>query len=398
MNSNVTTILIVAFFYLASAVSGSEKERFVPVGWLRDGTATYPDATPTLEWDSRKNVLWRLPVGFAYSSPIIAGSNVIVTSEPDLVVCVDLASGKELWKTATPTTELPKEQQALLLPSPGDGRNMAGTPACDGNRVYVVFALGFVAAFDLHSGKRLWTHAVEAPLPGDGRSASPICVDDLVIVHLAQVWAFDAKTGKVKWKQAEAQEGYGTQRTAKIGTEQVLFLPKGDVLRVSDGKHLGSLGATLQYSSPCLVDNKVLYIDSDFYVFDLPKSLTGTLKPSTYWNEAIGGEIFSTPLIWNGFAYALTRTGNLIVLDIKNKTKTEKQLDLEESCYPSPVLAGEYIFVGNDKGKTIVLEPGNDIKIRATNELGDGSSGTPAFSGGKMLVRSGKELLCIGVK
>jgi outer membrane protein assembly factor BamB len=398
MNLSATTSLILAFFCLLSAVSGSEKEAFVPVGWLRDGTATYPDAKPTLEWDSRKNILWRLPVGGAYSSPIIAGSDVIVTSEPDLVICLDLASGKERWRTATPTTELPKEQQTLLLPSPGDGGNMAGTPACDGNRVYVAFALGFVAAFDVHSGKRLWTHAVEAPLPGDGRSASPICVDGLVIVHLAQVWALDAKTGKVKWKYADAQEGYGTPRTAKIGNEQVLFLPKGDVLRVSDGKHLGSLGAALQYSSPCLATNKVLYIDSDFYVFNLPESLTGTLEPSTYWNEAMGGEIFSTPLIWNGLAYVLTRTGTLIVLDIKNKTKTEKQLDLAESCYPSPVLAGGYIFVGNDKGKTIVLEPGKDIKIRATNELGDGSSGTPAFSGDKMLVRSGKELVCIGVK
>jgi outer membrane protein assembly factor BamB len=326
------------------------------------------------------------------------GNSVIVTAEPDVVVCVDITTGKELWKTSTPVTELSKEQQGIVLPRPGEGGNMAGTPACDGERVYAVFAVGFAAAFDLKTGKRLWAQAVQAPLPGDGRSGSPVCVADLVIVHLADLVAFDAKSGQIRWKQSDAQEGYGTPVAGKIGNDDVLFTPKGSVIRVSDGKILASLDASLRFCSPCLADKKLFYIDSEFYIFDLPEKLTDPLKLAIYWNASIDGEIYSTPLCYNGFVYTLTKSGLLTVLDVKNKTKTDKQLELEDICYPSPVLAGKFIFVGNDKGKTIVLEAGKDAKIVNTNELDGGSGGTPAFAGKKMFIKSGDELVCIGEK
>jgi hypothetical protein len=62
------------------------------------------------------------------------------------------------------------------------------------------------------------------------------------------------------------------------------------------------------------------------------------------------------------------------------------------------VLAGKYIFLSNNRGRTVVMEPGTDPKVIKTNELGDGSGATPTFVGTKMLIRSGEFLYCIGTK
>lgn len=372
------------------------------VGWLGDGTATYPDATPPIEWSSSKNVIWKAPLDRGYSSPVVVdGKWVIVASEPDTVTCIDIATGKPTWSTPTPSTELPKDQQAKVSTHAGEGGNVAATPVCDGERVYQVFALGFVVAFDLKTGKRVWTQAMEAPLPGDGRSCSPVRVGELVVVHLSQLYGLDAKTGAVRWKQDDAQEGYGTPRPVKIGADDVLFLPRGNVVRVSDGKVLTSLDASLMYTSPslALAEKKIGYVGSSVSILELPETLSDPLKIKEYWAESTDGpEGYPTALYHDGLFYALSNSGMMTIFDVKNKTKTQKQLELEEPVYQSPVRAGKYIFVGNNKGKVLVLEPGKDPKVLKTNELDSASGATPAFSGKYIFLRSMDALYCIGEK
>jgi outer membrane protein assembly factor BamB len=369
------------------------------VGWLGDGTATYPDATPPIEWSSSKNVIWKAPLDRAYSSPVVVGKSVIVASEPNTVSCIDITTGKPIWSTPTQATDLPKDQQPKVSSHAGEGGNVAATPVCDDERVYEVFALGFVAAFDLKTGTRLWTQAMEAPLPGDGRSCSPVRVADVVIVHLSQLYALDAKTGEIRWKKDDVQEGYGTPRVSKIGADDVVFLPKGAVVRVSDGKVLTTLDASLMYNSPCIAEKRICYVGSDVTLFDIPDKLTDPLKLNQYWADSTEGpEGYPTALYHDGLLYTLSNTGMLSIFDVKAKTKTQKQLELEEPVYQSPVRAGKYIFVGNNKGKTLVLEPGKDAKVLKANELDSSPGATPAFSGKFIFIRTMDALYCIGEK
>jgi outer membrane protein assembly factor BamB len=72
-----------------------------PVGWRGDGTGIYPGATPVADWDltSKRNVVWqtRMPF-FSAAGPIVVGDRVFTTGEPDLLICVDARTGKELWR------------------------------------------------------------------------------------------------------------------------------------------------------------------------------------------------------------------------------------------------------------------------------------------------------------
>ena len=65
------------------------------------------------------------------------------------------------------------------------------------------------------------------------------------------------------------------------------------------------------------------------------------------------------------------------------------------SVYPSPCLAGKHLFVGNDAGRTVILEPGSEGTAIGSGSLPGGSGGTPAFSGRRIFVRGGKLLYCL---
>jgi hypothetical protein len=117
-----------------------------PSGWRGDGSGRFPGATPVTTWSAEKNVRWSAVVGRGYSSPIIAGDSVIVTSEPNLVICLDRANGKERWRAEVTTAELAdskqrEEAQAYVPPKDGSGM-AAATPVTDGTNVYAAFANG----------------------------------------------------------------------------------------------------------------------------------------------------------------------------------------------------------------------------------------------------------------
>ena len=68
-----------------------------PAGWRGDGTGQYASATPPTKWSATQNILWKTEVGTGSSAPVLANNRIFVTAEPHHLVCVDAASGKELW-------------------------------------------------------------------------------------------------------------------------------------------------------------------------------------------------------------------------------------------------------------------------------------------------------------
>ncbi len=122
-----------------------------PIGFRADNNAWYPAATPPLEWwdgrpamvdgttlkDGRpvpirmlgyadqqpKNILWktRLP-SWGEAQPLVVGSRVIVLGEPDLVLCYDAHTGKELWRDRVELMNLPVlgKDRRTLEPAPAD--------------------------------------------------------------------------------------------------------------------------------------------------------------------------------------------------------------------------------------------------------------------------------------
>ena len=222
-------------------------------------------------WSPTTNVAWRLPIpGFAWSSPIVWGDSVFVTTvisdeprpTPDLdpnavanphtggttgqkpqpkpyrwvLYAVDVKTGKVRWE---------RELHQGIPESTKHSKNSwaSETPVTDGKHVYVYHANAKLFAVD-YNGKLVWSRPVRMPAPtssqpvagspvlasggnpreipaatllGMGQAASPALYRDRLFVAADSEpgqWflaAFDARSGKELWRVVEPKkkEAYG---------------------------------------------------------------------------------------------------------------------------------------------------------------------------------------------
>lgn len=371
-----------------------------PSGWRGDGTGLYPTASPVLKWSTNENILWKTEVGAGQSSPVLAGQRLFITVEPDLLLCLDAETGKELWRKRHQISDLPEDQKPKEPPTSRYG-DISPTPVSDGQRVWVFVGTGIVACYDL-DGTRRWLKGFDLPLTTMyGRTASPVLVEERLLIHFGPLVCLEAATGKLLWKNENAKANYGTPAPTKIGGIDVVITAKGDVVRVADGKILASELGNSMYASPVVRSNIVYFIDNNISAVRLPGEAAEQLQCKELWSGEFSGDFFASPVVDGTRIYTVDNTANFYVLDANTgKTILKKALEFPRpdglNIYPSPCLAGQHLFVGADNGDTLILEPGEQGRVVGSNSLPRGSGGTPIFSGKRMFVRGGKILYCIG--
>lgn len=219
------------------------------------------------EFGPDKNVIWKTELPQGFSSPIIYDNRIFLTGRRDealLTMAVDRTTGKVLWERAAPRTR--KE--------PLDKRNhpAAASAATDGQHVVVFFGDYGLVAYDV-GGKELWKQPLGPFNNVYGMGASPVIVDDKVIIACDQslnsfIAAFDKKTGKERWRtvRTEAKSGHSTPIvwTPPGGRKQIL-LPGSFLLSAYDpanGKRLWWVGGlSFEMKSTPVIKGDTLYIN-----------------------------------------------------------------------------------------------------------------------------------------
>ncbi len=200
------------------------------------------------EWGPDKNVAWKVKVpGVAWSSPIISGDKVILTtaitenqrkpqagggfgggrppggggrppggfgrgggSPPNALYrweihCLDRATGKTLW------TELALEAKPRI-PTHGSNTFATETPVTDGERVYAYFGMHGVFCLDL-SGKLVWKKDLGSyPMQmGWGTASSPALDEKRLFLQIDNeeksfLVALDKKSGAEVWRATRDEQ------------------------------------------------------------------------------------------------------------------------------------------------------------------------------------------------
>lgn len=272
----------------------------------------------------------------------------------------------------------------------------APTPVTDGKEVFVAYGNGLVACYDL-DGNRKWLKLVEHTTLIFAHSASPILAGGKLLVHFTDLVALDPKTGDEVWRLPHPPS-YGTPLATRIGEVDVVFTPKGALVRAQDGKvladKLGSCGA----NSPTNHDGVVYYAHGAALSYRLKDLSAEPAKPPVLWKGKVkqGGYGFCSPVVHEGLLYASNDQGVLSVVDAATGAPVyEERLDLGGSVYPSVSAAGKYLYVSSDNGTTAVLQPGREFKVLARNKLEPFRSSL-VFEGTRAYVRTEKHLYCIG--
>jgi len=238
-------------------------------GPKRDNCSTETGLLPT--WPNKgPKMLWQIGnLGTGYSSVAIAGSKLLTMGDRNdvqQVICIDLASQKELWATK-------------IGPMHKDGPRC--TPTIDGNFCYAIGTDGDLACFDLSSGKIRWAKNFARDFGGQMMSQwkfseSPLLDGDRVICTpggpKAAMVALDKKTGFPKWRAALPKlgdkgrdgAGYSSIVPADInGVRQyVQMMGRGIVsIEASSGKFLWGYNrvanAVANITAPIVRDNYV---------------------------------------------------------------------------------------------------------------------------------------------
>jgi outer membrane protein assembly factor BamB len=184
--------------------------------------------------------LWKQPAGAGYASFVIAGGRAFTIEQrgsQEVVAAYDVRTGRELWTHGW---------DALFNEIMG-GPGPRATPAWADGRVYALGATGELRCLDDATGQVVWrTNILEehdAPNLEWGMSASPLVVDDTVVVLPGgpdghSVAAYDRRTGRIAWTALDDPQAYAAPMLVTLGgVRQIVVLSARRLLGLStDGQ------------------------------------------------------------------------------------------------------------------------------------------------------------------
>lgn len=211
----------------------------------RDGLVTSFSEPNT--WPKNLTQKWKVEVGGGYSSPVVSESKVYLHTrrdEEEIVSCIDLKTGKIIW-SKNYSAAFSKNQYAVKM---GKGPN--STPVLYAGNLYTLGVTAILSCFDAATGSLKWRKDFSKDIDTSklfcGTSMSPVIDRGLLIIHIGDdrkgwVTAFDAETGKDKWKLEGDGPGYASPIIVEFeGTRQAITLTDKSVvgIAVDSGKLL----------------------------------------------------------------------------------------------------------------------------------------------------------------
>ncbi|MFO0801134.1 MAG: PQQ-binding-like beta-propeller repeat protein [Gemmataceae bacterium] len=367
------TVLLAAALAAAPAFAGEPSTWPQWRGPTRDGLFTGP-AWPDRLTDSSLKKLWRADdLGPSYSGPVVSADSVFTTATVDkkveVVTAFDRATGKQRWQA--------KWDGSLTVPffAARNGSWVRSTPALEGNTLYVAGIRDVLVALDAASGKELWrvdfVKQYGTPPPDFGFVCSPLVGPDGVYVQagggLAKV---DKATGKVLWRSLTDGGGmmgsaFSSPVLARLdGREQLVVQTRTKMNGVdpADGKVLWARtvpafrGMNILTPQPVAPDGVFTSTyEGTTQVFRVTANSEG-FAARDGWSVKYEGHMTS-PVVVGGHAYLLGRDRRLACFDLaagKEAWRTDERF----SDYWS-LIANRDKLLGLDSRGTLFLVKAN---------------------------------------
>jgi outer membrane protein assembly factor BamB len=237
----------------------------------RDGR--YDEMQVLTNWPAQGlPLLWKEPVGIGYASIAVADGRAYTIEQrrsKEVVAAYDVNSGRELWTQAW---------NAEYKDETGDGPRT--TPTWDNGSLYALGATGELRCLDAKTGAVKWgknilTDNQASNLPW-AMAASPLIVDDKVIVLPGgmsgkSVVAYNKATGAPVWKVQNDRQAYVSPMLVTLaGRRQILVVSSSRVFGLvpEDGSLLWSqpwdTDMGINVSQPIVVDQNRFFISSGY--------------------------------------------------------------------------------------------------------------------------------------
>jgi outer membrane protein assembly factor BamB len=372
------------------------------LGSSRNGTVGSIPLTD--DWASKPpRLVWRRAVGAGWSGFAVS-RGIAVTQEQrgerEMVVAYSLFDGKPRWVHG----------DVAHYASTIAGEGPRATPTIAGGRVFTLGSTGILNCLDLETGKSLWRRDIasdnQSPQPEWGRSSSPLVVDDLVVVSAGGgagrgLVAYNRDTGNPVWHAGDDVASYSSPILATLaGVRQIVVLNESSAVGHDPAtgrvlwNHEWSRSAPTVAVPVILSDDKVLLsvgygIGSRvLQIAREDESLTATLV----WESPRLKAKFTNPVLYEGFVYGLD-DGVLVCLD---PATGERRWRSGRYGHGQTLLVGNRLLVTTEDGDVVLVEPTPEAHREITRFTAFSQKlwNPPALAGRYLLVRTDTEAAC----
>jgi outer membrane protein assembly factor BamB len=358
-----------------------------------------------VKWDLNggTNIAWKHDIPrHGYNSPVISDNKVFFTGADDQVrelYCHDLNTGERLWTLAA--ADIPGSP-AQMPKTTEDTGLAASTVVTSGKQVCAIFATGDMICADMN-GKRLWAKNLGVPDNHYGYASSLNIFGNMVIVQYdnqnsPRVMALDIVTGAERWSKTRSEKvTWSSPVIASVNNTPQLVLtgtPAIVAYNPGSGDQLwrvecltGEVGA-----SACSA-NGIVYGASEYSKLVAINAADGNL----IWESSEFLPEVSSPVATKDNLYLATSYGMFVAYDT-GTGDLRKEHDLGVEFYSSPMIAEGRIYLFSNDGKMHIFSADNDCNLIDSFETGEKTFATPAFTDGKIVVRTEKSIYCVANK
>ncbi|MCA9183433.1 MAG: PQQ-binding-like beta-propeller repeat protein, partial [Planctomycetales bacterium] len=379
--------------------------------------ASIPQVSLDPDWKtSPPRIAWKVGVGEAWSGFAVQG-DVAVTmeqrGEQEWVSAYSVLDGDLLWNA-----NINSKHSNMM-----GGVGPRSTPTISDNRVYATSAVSRLLCLELATGHELWTQdlldlagVTQAEFEQEvawGRSASPLIVDDLIVIPLGGVGdekhtliAFDRLLGEERWRGGSDQISYASPALVELsGQWQILLLSEKHLAGydIETGSQLwstpwpGSSAGSASVSQPVVVDPSHILLSKGYgegcqylQVEHVDESWTIDVL---WTNRTSLKTKFTNCVVRDGYAYGLSDG----ILECVRLEDGQKQWKKGRYRQGQLLLVGEYLLITAESGELVLVQadPQGMKELDKLAVIGDVTWNTAALSGDRLLMRNAEEAACV---
>ena len=419
-------------------------------GPLENGVC--PEANLPVEWDQKHNVVWRaaLPER-GNSTPVVWGDSVFVTQAAEkenrrTLMCFDMADGRMRWQSGVTCVE--------AEPSNAQNPYCSASPATDGRHVVAYFGSAGLWCYDFQ-GRELWHRDLGKVDSWQGSGSSPIIHNGLCFLNAgpgtnAALIACEVSTGRIVWTARPPKVAIMTARAPSSrpavasddfdhaighadpsgaggflgswstpvfvqirGHDELIVVHPNEVTAYepATGEKMWTCrGLPEQAFASPVMGNGILVVcghplaggGTRVTAIKLPDNKGDVTAPHRLWQSSLPKECVGSPVVAGDRVYLVTQFGSVACLELASGRKLwEKRLPAASTpagSWSSIVLGDGKLFIPNQSGEVFVLAAdAPQFTLLAANSIGQETTcASPAFSNGRLLLRTYQALWCIG--
>ena len=352
--------------------------------------------------------LWSIPVGEGHASPVAHSGRIYLFTldgNEETLACGDAATGKGFWR------------QSYSIKSKPQYEGTRATPTIDGDRIYTLGQSGVLLCRELADGKEVWRvnvlDATKTKLIQWGCAASPLIVGDRIFVQTGEggpiAIAVNKNTSKVEWKsEPRTKAGYAPLVYADVKGKPQLFIFAGNALGALDpetGKTIWSDNFPTKYdvnaATPVYKDGRVLFT-AEYDTGRAAMYEVSDKKWKKVWENKNLKSRFQPVILDDGFVYG-NNGGTLVCIkwDDGRLAWQAKDKPMQLGVGGSILrAAGDKLVMMSERGKlSLARATPKGYELLGQTQLFDAQQiwASPLLYDGKLYCKGRDEFVCLDV-